>query len=197
VDLEIGAIADVVTVASVTGSSRNLFGDTAQGGVDFTFTVPPETVIEVGIANGTVSVDGVQAGGVISAGIGSIALRDVTGEFSGGAGSGDIEISRGTGSFRFTTGMGSIRFEGDLISGGVNEFEAGTGDVIVAISGDADIELEATVAKGSLSSELTLTEETSTLSGSGGTLAGTLGDGGADLVITVGTGSVEISDRPF
>ncbi len=197
VDLDITAEAAVVTVKSITRQSRNLFGDSAQGAVDSTFTVPPETAIEVGIANGTVSVDGIQAGGVITAGNGIVTLRNVTGDFSGGVGSGDVGISGGSGSFRFTTGAGSIRFEGDLVTGGSNRFETGTGDVIVAISRDASVELDATVARGSLSSELSLTGETSTRSGTGRSLSGTLGDGGADLVITVGTGSVEISDRPL
>ena len=196
VDLDVDAAGDVVTVASVTRSSRNLFGDSAQGAVDSTFTVPPETAIEVGIADGTVNVDGIQAGGVITAGNGIVTLRNVAGDFSGGVGSGDVGISGGTGSFRFTTGVGSIRFEGDLIAGGSNRFETGTGDVIVAISTDASVEIDATVTRGSLSSELSLTGESSTRSGTGRRLSGTLGDGGAVLVMTVGTGSVEISDRP-
>ncbi len=196
VELEVSADGDVVTATSLTNHSRNLFGDTAEGRVDFTITVPLNTAIEVGIANGAVNVDGVTGGGTVTAGNGVVVLRNVTGDFSGGAGSGDVSISDGSGSFRFTTGVGSITFAGDLTAVGTNEFETGTGDVSVMIAEDASIEVEATVTTGSITNDFDFANEALGPDGNAGHLTGTLGDGDAELVILVSVGSVDIGRRP-
>lgn len=196
VDLDVSADGDVVTVRSVTTISGSLIGDRAEGAVDFTVMVPPLTVVEVGTAAGPVTLRGVQGGGTITAVAGTIELRSVSGDYSGGAGVGDIRITDSNGSFRFTAGSGSITFDGVLVAGGSNEFETGVGDVIVSFSEGAGVDLDATVASGTISSVLTLKDESSDSTTTGGRLSGTFGDGGAALLISVDVGSVELGEQP-
>ena len=195
VDLDVSADGDIVTVRSDTTISGSLIGDRAEGAVDFTVTVPPRTVVEVGAAAGPVTLTGVQGGGTITASAGAIELRGVSGDYSGGAGVGDIRITDSSGSFRFTVGNGSIKFDGVLVAGGLNEFETGVGDVIVSFPEGAGVDLDATVSTGTISSELTLKNESSDPTSTGGGLSGTVGDGGAELLISVGSGSVELRDK--
>lgn len=192
VDLDATLDGEVVTVSTRTGISGNLIGDRAEGRVDFTITVPPGTVVEVGITTGAVTITDVQEGGRITAAAGSITLRGVTGDFSGGIGTGDIIISDSDGSFRFTSGAGSITFEGELVPGGLNEFETGAGDVTVTIQENAGVQINAIVSSGSVSTELDIEDESTGASNSEARFSGTLGDGGAELTIVVGTGAVYI-----
>ena len=192
VDLDVTLDGDVVTVRSLTNTSGNLIGDRAEGRVNLTISVPPGTVVEVGITTGAVTIEGVQMGGRITAAAGSVTLRGVSGDFSGGIGTGDITISDSAGSFQFTTGAGSITFEGELVSGGLSEFETGVGDVTVTIPGDAGVRVDATASSGSVSTEFDIGSEPEGASISDGRFSGTLGDGGAELVIAVGIGSVKI-----
>ena len=192
VDLEIVADGDIVTVRSSTTRSGNLIGGSAQGAVDFTITVPPQTAIEIGIANGPITVQDIQGGGTITSAAGDISLTGVSGDCSGGTGVGDITISGASGSFQFTAGIGLIVFDGRLDPGSSNEFETGIGDVTVWIPGDTGVDLDATVTTGSLSNELTLTQETSESSFLGERLSGILGDGGGDLSVKIGVGALEI-----
>ncbi len=195
VDLEVTADGDVVTVRSDTTISGNLIGDRAEGAVDFTITVPPDTAIEIGAAVGPITVIGVQAGGTITDGAGSIELRGVSGDYSGGAGAGDIRIIDAAGSFRFTAGSGSITFDGVMVSGGSNEFETGVGDVTVSFPEGVGVGIDASTGTGTISNELNLADEEFELSGVGARLTGTLGDGGAELLISVGVGSLEFSEK--
>jgi hypothetical protein len=195
VDLSVTADGDVVTVRSATTISGNLIGDRAEGAVDFTITVPPDTVIEIGTAVGPITVKGVRAGGTITDGAGSIELRGVSGEYSGGVGAGDIRVVDGDGSFRFTTGVGSIMFDGVMVSGGSNEFETGVGDVTMTFPEGGGVEIAAATSTGMISNDLILTDELSETSSVGASISGTLGDGGADLRIVVGVGSLKFSAK--
>jgi DUF4097 and DUF4098 domain-containing protein YvlB len=195
VDLGVSAEGDVVTVRSVTTISGSLIGDRAEGAVDFTITVPPDTAIEIGASVGPITVRGVRAGGTITDGAGSIELRGVSGDYSGGAGAGDIKIIDGDGSFRFTTGVGSITFDGVMVNSGSNEFETGVGDVTVTFSEGVGVEIDATTSTGTISNELTLTDEELEASVVGARLSGSLGNGGADLLIVVGVGSLEFREK--
>jgi hypothetical protein len=195
VDLSVTADGDVVTVRSATTISGNLIGDRAEGAVDFTITVPPDTVIEIGTAVGPITVKGVRAGGTITDGAGSIELRGVSGEYSGGVGAGDIRVVDGDGSFRFTTGVGSIMFDGVMVSGGSNEFETGVGDVTMTFPEGGGVEIAAATSTGMISNDLILTDESSETSSVGASISGTLGDGGADLRIVVGVGSLKFSAK--
>jgi len=195
VDLSVTADGDVVTVRSATTISGNLIGDRAEGAVDFTITVPPDTVIEIGTAVGPITVKGVRAGGTITDGAGSIELRGVSGEYSGGVGAGDIRVVDGDGSFRFTTGVGSIMFDGVMVSGGSNEFETGVGDVTMTFPEGGGVEIAAATSTGMISNDLILTDELFETSSVGASISGTLGDGGADLRIVVGVGSLKFSAK--
>jgi hypothetical protein len=195
VDLSVTADGDVVTVRSVTTISGSLIGGRAEGAVDLTITVPPDTVIEIGTAVGPITVKDVRAGGTITDGAGSIELRGVSGEYSGGVGAGDIRIVDSDGSFRFTTGVGSVMFDGVMVSGRSNEFETGVGDVSVTFSEGAGVEIDATTSTGTISNELTLIDELFETSSVGARISGILGDGGADLLIVVGVGSLEFSEK--
>ena len=195
VDFKATADGDVVTVRSVTSISGSLIGGRAEGVVDLTITVPPDTVIEIGTTVGPITVKDVRAGGTITNGTGSIELRGVSGEYSGGVGAGDIRIVDGDGTFRFTTGVGSIMFDGVMVSGGSNEFETGSGDVTVTFSEGVGVGIDATTSTGTISNELTLVDELFETSSVGAHISGTLRDGGADLLIAVGAGSLEFGER--
>lgn len=192
VDLDVALDDDVVTVRSLTNISGNLIGDRAEGRVDLTISVPSSTVVEVGITTGAVTIAGVMAGGRITAAEGDITLRGVSGDFSGGTGTGDVTISGSGGSFRFTIGVGAILFEGELASGGSNEFETGIGDVTVIVPADAGVQIDATVSSGSVTSDLDIAGESRDALNPGERFSGRFGDGGAKLTITVGTGSIQI-----
>ena len=189
VDLDVTADGDVVTVRSVTTFSGNLLGDMAEGRVDFTITVPVNTEIDVGVGSGAVTIEGARAGGRATAAAGDVTLRDVSGDFTGGTGVGDIAITNSSGSFQFTTGSGGITFEGELTPDGLNELETGVGDVTVTIPDDNGIALDVSVSDGSVSTEFAVADQPA---GSPGRLSGTVGDGGAQLSIVVGVGSVDI-----
>lgn len=193
--LDVSANGDVVTARSTTTFSGNLFGDTAEGSVKFTITVPPQTVIEVGASSGPITVRDVQNGGTVTVGVGTLSLRSVSGDFSGGTGTGDIRITDSRGTFSFTAGVGAIRFDGTLSEGESSDFETGVGEVTVSFPDGTGVDLDATVNTGQLTSELDLTDEITESTTTGSRLAGTLGGGGAELIILVGTGSLEISDK--
>lgn len=195
VDFDVSEVGGVVTVRSDTTISGSLIGGRAEGAVDLTVTVPPQTVVEVGAATGPVTVTGVQGGGAITASAGTIELRGVSGDYSGGAGVGDIRIIDSSGTFRFTAGVGSITFDGVMVRGGSNEFETGTGDVIVAFPEGAGVDLDATTSIGTISNDLILTDELLETSGIGARLVGAFGGGGADLLIVVGVGSLEFREK--
>ena len=195
VALDVTADGDVVTARSVTTVSGNLFGDTAEGSVDFTFTVPPETVIEVGAGDGAVSIEDVQVGGKVSSSQGTVTLSRVSGDFLGGSGTGDVTITKSSGSFQFTVGVGAIRFDGKLSARGASEFVTGIGDVIVSIPETMGLDITAEALTGIVLSDLTLMDEVSTSTANGEHLSGILGDGSAKLSIAVGTGTADIRGR--
>jgi len=82
-----------------------------------------------------------------------------------------------------------------MVSGGSNEFETGVGDVTVTFSEGVGVEIDATTSTGTIASELTLSDELFETSSVGARISGILGDGDADLLIVVGVGSLEFSEK--
>ncbi len=192
--LDVSAESDVITASSTTTFSGNMFGDSAVGNVDFTITVPPLTEIRVGTTNGSIAIEDTQRGGVISSSEGTITLRRVSGEFSGGAGVGDIKIIDSEGSFQFTTGVGGVEFDGDFSAGSFNEFETGVGDAVISIPAGSGVTLDAKVTSGSITSDIDLTEELLQTVGHGASLLGSHDGSDIKIDIRVNTGSISIRE---
>ena len=85
-------------------------------------------------------------------------------------------------------GSGRITFRGELIPGGNNMFNTGSGSVVVELRGTPSVAIDLETDDGEVISELPV----DVIESSKYKLVGTIGDGEADLTVHVGSGDITI-----
>ena len=157
-------------------------------GVDVEVTAPSSTSMELTTSNGMIELRGINKSGTLRTSNGKIVMEDISGDFSAHTSNEAIEVAAFSGTVDLDTTNGRISFSGELIPGGRNEMRTSNGDVDVTLQGTRSVRLDATTSSGTVISKLPLLA-TST---EDNRLAGTIGDGEADLTIHTSNGSVTV-----
>jgi len=157
-------------------------------GIDVEVTAPSSTGVELITSNGMIELRGMNESGTLRTSNGMIVMEDVSGDFSAHTSNGAIEVTAFKGSVDLDTSNGRISFSGELIAGGRNDMRTSNGDVDVTLQGTPSIRLDASTSNGTVTSSLPIVAAST-----GDThLAGTLGEGEAELTISTSNGSVTI-----
>lgn len=167
-DYTVSQVGDTISV--IADSTQPMFEFHNSPGADITVIVPPETHVDLRTSNGRIEVDGISGTCRARTSNGSIDLENVTGE---------VEAR---------TSNGSIEHQGMVPPESSNELRTSNGSISVSFTADPDVEIDASTSNGRVSSSrpiaATRTESTH--------LVGTMGEGGADLIIRTSNGSVTI-----
>ena len=163
------------------------FGDSPQA--DIEITAPPDTMVELRSVNGSVEVHGMRQSGTIRTSNGKIVVQDLSGDFDISTINGAVTIALASGSFDVETVNGGIDFDGALTPGGANRMTTVNGSVAIKLQGTPSIQLDASSANGSVTSERPIL---TTSSEDQRRLVGTIGDGDAELYVRTSNGSITI-----
>ena len=179
-------------------------GEARQVGVSYRVVVPVDTKVRLHTGSGTVVVGGIRgplevrngagattvaniAGDVtVAANSGRVELRRVAGEVDARTGAGAISIGRPGRAVRAHTGSGRIEVEG--APEGTWELTAGSGDIQVAMPGDAAFEVDAHTRVGTVSANHEIDVEARAT----GQLYGIAGEGGPRVVLRTGSGDIVV-----
>ena len=201
---------DTVTVDTEKEGGFPLFNLARSPGADIVVTAPANTRVELRSSNGRVELHGIQESGTLQTSNGKIVLENAKGDFGVHTSNGSIDVTRtdgnltlGTsngkvtitqakGSFDVDTSNGRILFDGEMTPGGSNRLKTSNGDVRVTLVGEPGVSLDASTSNASVVSRLPVL---TTSTGSKTRLVGTIGGGGAKLVIRTSNGSVTIDGR--
>ncbi|MFC1935585.1 DUF4097 domain-containing protein [Chloroflexota bacterium] len=184
IDYEVSQDGDTVSVKArqkerTTGRSP---------GADIEVVAPSSARVELRTSNGMIELRGMEESGTLETSNGKIVVEDVRGNLDARTSNGSINVTELEGSVDLETSNGAINFDGELTPGGRNEMGTSNGSVNVTLRGKPSIHLDATTSNGTASSKLPITA-TST---GDNHLAGTIGDGEAELVIHTSNGSVTV-----
>jgi len=157
-------------------------------GADIEITAPSSTRVELRTSNGMIELRGMEEAGTLRTSNGKIVVENVRSELTARTSNGSIEVTSFEGSVDLETSNGSIRFTGELTPGGRNKMTTSNGSVTVSLQGTPSVRLDATTSNGTVTSKLPVL----TTSTGDHHLAGTIGDGEAELTIHTSNGSVTI-----
>ena len=157
-------------------------------GVDIDITAPSTTSVELMTSNGMIELRGINESGILRTSNGRILMADVSGDFTAHTSNEAIEVTAFKGTVDLDTSNGRISFSGELMPGGRNEMRTSNGDVDVTLQGTPSVRLDASTSNGTVTSSLPIVAAST-----GDTyLAGTIGDGEAELTIHTSNGSVTV-----
>ncbi|MFC1994350.1 DUF4097 domain-containing protein [Chloroflexota bacterium] len=197
IEYEVSQEGDLISVNVKTRSNSR---------ADVTVTLPTNTEFVLSTGNGDINVADVQAPGQMSSGNGSLTLtggkgditgnlgngdiniRDVMGSFIFNAGNGKIVLTEVTGVFILNAGNGDVEFKGKLTSDGDNNFSVGNGSITAELIGSPSVILDLETDDGVIKVNLpvTISEQSKYR------LAGTIGDGEANLTVRTGSGDITV-----
>ena len=149
---------------------------------------PSSSSVELRTSNGTIELSGINKSGTLRTSNGTIIVENMKGDLDAGTSNGAIEVTGFVGSAILSTSNGAITFNGELVSRGRNEMETSNGSVDVTLQGTPSVRLDATTSNGNVTSKLPIL----TTSVGENHLAGTIGNGEAELFIHTSNGSVTI-----
>ena len=197
IDYDVTQDGDTITVSAKTKSDSR---------ADVTVVAPQNSAFTLNTGSGDVEIEGIQASGQVNTGSGSVHLNHLQGDVGANVGSGDfnlenfagtltantgsgrVQLSDATGSFTVGVGSGGITFRGELIPGGDNMFNTGSGSVVLELTGMPSVAIDLETDDGEVTSELPV----DVIESSKYKLVGTIGDGEADLTVHVGSGDIKI-----
>lgn len=194
----IKSISGDVTLTGITGETR---ADSVSG--DVVVTRCPQ-LASARAVSGDVRVTGVASDAALSLGSvsGSVVARDVkVRSLEAGVVSGNVEITGVTAErVQAKTVSGTIEFGGRLASGGRYEFNAHSGDVRLALTGETGFELTADSFSGGIRSDFPLTlrsagDDRQGRRGVVRSIRGTFGDASAIITARSFSGSIVLSQR--
>lgn len=208
VDYRVNQDGDKITVDVRGGGKASLLGFLGRsGGADIIVTAPQKTDLELQTKNGAVEANGFEGSASMRATNGGITLSGIKGDFEvetvngrttvrecEGAGrlrsvNGQINLEQLRGSVSAESVNGQISYEGEMAAGGKNHLENVNGSIKVKLLGTPSLKIDASCARGPISSYLPGLSVSGMV---GRQLAGTLGDGEAELAIRTVNGSVTI-----
>ena len=169
VEYEIVQTGDTI---SITASEKRsgIFSFGHSSGTNIEVTVPSNTFLELKSSNGRVEVRGIHQSGSLKTSNGRIIAKDVRGEY------------------QLDTSNGSIEFDGELTSGGNNDFDTSNGNITITLRGTPSVNLDASTSNGSVNSELSITTD----SFGDNHIKGKIGDGAAELRVRTSNGSISV-----
>ncbi|MFC2058915.1 DUF4097 domain-containing protein [Chloroflexota bacterium] len=140
------------------------------------------------VGNGDINISDVMGSLFFNAGNGKITLRKASGVFTLNAGNGRILATEVTGEFNLNAGNGNVEFKGELTSEGDNDFSSGNGSITAELMGSPSVILDLETDDGVIKVDLpvTISEQSKYR------LAGTIGDGEANLTVQAGSGDIII-----
>lgn len=119
-----------------------------------------------------------------------VRLRDVTGAVTVESGSDDVTLEAVTSSsLRARTLDGDLRFQGPLVAGGTYSFSVHDGDAILVLPADAGARVTVATFDGEFTSDFPVVFQGFH---SGGSMAFTLGEGGAEVEVRVFDGQINL-----
>jgi len=157
--------------------------------IDIAISAPVGTTATVSTGNGLVSLEGLRGTGSATTGNGPVGLADVQGVFQATTGNGRVSTSAASGAFVLSSGNGDVVFRGQLEAGSESRFDTGNGSVTVEFTGRPNVAFDASTGSGRVRSQLALS---ATTRDERKHLAGTIGEGEADLHARTGHGDVTI-----
>lgn len=147
--------AKIEYTISQEGDKVTVDADTRSGSrADVSVTAPENTMFTLETGNGSVSVTGVQASGLVSSGNGSIMLNQLKGDVTGNIGNGKTTLSDVEGTYILNTGNGDIQLAGAtgsfILSSGNGDIRLtdGRGSIILS-AGNGSISFEGELTPGS------------------------------------------------
>lgn len=161
--------------------------DTGSG--DLTFrNIEGQLTISVG--SGDIELQNINVEQVeLQTGSGDITIDEIVGALKAHTGSGNITIVNAEAlQFDLQTGSGDVRFDGSLNSEQESRAQTSSGNITMTLPADTNAAITAQTGSGDISSAWDL-------GGSDHSRRGTIGSGGAELVLEAGSGDITIEEE--
>jgi hypothetical protein len=184
--IEYAAVQDGDTVTVSARQEGRTFGRSP--GAEIEVTVPPSTGVDLRTSNGMISLSGVQRSGSLRTSNGKIVVDGMAGDLIARTSNGAIGVTDFSGGVELETSNGSVEFDGELTPGSANEMATSNGTIRVTLRGTPSVRLDATTSNSTVTSRLPVL----TTSAGDNHLAGTIGDGEAELRVHSSNGAVTI-----
>jgi DUF4097 and DUF4098 domain-containing protein YvlB len=146
--------------------------------VDFRVEAPPGMRLRLRSGAGDVGASGFTAGLHARSGAGDLEVRGVAGDLDLETGAGEVDVSGADGTVLAASSAGDVTVAGRLR--GACRLSTSAGDVEATLPGDARLRVEGSTSAGSARCEFPLGVRGRTV---GGSLEGTLGDGGEGTLV--------------
>jgi len=156
-------------------------------------SVPVDADIEASSGDGSITIDAVSGAIKAHSGDGSIKLDQVTGGIDVSTGDGSIAVTGKLSGLHARSGDGSVRIRAAAGSGASESWDITTGDgsVVLEVANDFGANLDAHTGDGGIDVEnITLSEVTGRIGRN--SLRGKIGNGGRDLRVRTGDGSITL-----
>ena len=173
----------IVITARRLGSFFDLISRTS---AKIEVTVPRATYVDLDTSNGSITINGIEGGGILNTSNGAITTTNVEGDYTLETSNGRVTVENVRGTFDIRTSNGSIVFDGELVPGGDNRIQTSNGSVSVSLPGIPSVRLDASTSNGSIVSRLPMT----TTSSGKNHLRATIGGGDAELSVQTSNGSI-------
>ena len=164
----------------------NFFDLWSRASAKIEVTVPRSTYVDLDTRNGSIKINGIEGGGVLSTSNGAITITDIKGDYTLKTSNGRVTVQNVQGTFDIRTSNGSIDFDGELVPNGENRIRTSNGSVSISLPGTPNVTLDASTSNGSVVSRLQMT----ILSSGKSHLRAILGGGDANLSIRTSNGSI-------
>jgi DUF4097 and DUF4098 domain-containing protein YvlB len=149
---------------------------------------------EIKLTSGNLEMENISGDAYVKGVSGDIDITKVKGSIRAEAVSGDIKLLEASdaSTIDVKTVSGDVTYQGDLKPGAHDEFKTMSGDVRVTIPAGSSFDLEASTFNGDINSEFPITTSGKI---SPREIRGTVGKGGATLIVKTFSGNVDIKKK--
>jgi len=185
--VEVKSVSGDVVVAALGGKAKV---DSVSGNV----TLHGAAGAEIKLVSGDLEVENIAGDAFIKAVSGNIGVTRIKGSVEADAVSGDIELRdvSEAQSVDVKTVSGNVTYAGSIKAGGRYELKTHSGDVVMHIPADAGFDFEANTFSGSIDSDFEITASGKI---SPKEIRGTVGKGGATVVLKSFSGNVDLKKK--
>ncbi len=185
--VEIKSVSGDVSVAAIGGKAKI---DSVSGNVGLSGAAGAE----VKIVSGDLKMENIAGDAYLKTVSGDIDVTKVKGSIEADAVSGDIKLLgvSDAATIDVKTVSGNVTYEGDLKAGAHYELKTHSGDVRLTIPADSTFDLEASTFSGDIDSDFAITTSGKI---SPREIRGTVGRGGATLVLKSFSGNVDLKKK--
>ena len=185
--VEIKSVSGDVKLAAIGGKAKidSVSGNVGLGGA---------AGAEVKVVSGDLKMENIAGDAYIKTVSGDINVTKIKGSIEADAVSGDIKLLgvSDAATIDVKTVSGNVTYEGDLKAGAHYELKTHSGDVRLTIPADSTFDLEASTFSGDIDSDFAITTSGKI---SPREIRGTVGRGGATLVLKSFSGNVDLKKR--